>query len=90
MFLAEPFDVERTNRNFRLLATMTEINRPSRSWPGITSRIDRDLIGIVGHEGSAPVYYVTGSPSMVAGLRQVLNDASVDDDDIRSEEFFRY
>jgi hypothetical protein len=45
---------------------------------------------MVGREGAAPVYCATGSPSMVASLRQLLNDAGIDDDEFRSKEIFGY
>ncbi len=37
-----------------------------------------------------PVFYVVGPPGMVASMRAELNRIGVDDDDIRSEEFFGY
>jgi len=39
---------------------------------------------------AAAVYYLTGAPSMVAYLRQLLADAAIDDDDVRIEEFHGY
>lgn len=89
-FLAELAELERTNRNFQLLATMTETKHLSQPWPGLAGRIDGELIRRVGRGLSTPVYYVTGSPSMVSSMRKLLNEADVDDDDIRGEEFFGY
>ena len=37
-----------------------------------------------------PIYYVAGPPAMVAGMRQVLLTANVDEDDIRTEDFAGY
>jgi ferredoxin-NADP reductase len=34
--------------------------------------------------------YVAGPPGMVRGMQQTLNDAGVDRDDVRSEEFHGY
>ena len=36
------------------------------------------------------IYYLTGPPGMVQGLRTMLIDAGVDEDDIRTEEFTGY
>lgn len=36
------------------------------------------------------VYYSAGPPAMVMAMRKMLNDAGVDDDDIRTEEFSGY
>ena len=38
----------------------------------------------------APIFYIAGPPGMVAGMRQILDEASVSDDDIRAEEFAGY
>lgn len=89
-FLAELQELERRNENFRLIATMTRADGSGSPWPGRIGRIDRDLIGMVRKEASAAVYYLTGAPSMVAYLRQLLADAAIDDDDVRIEEFHGY
>jgi ferredoxin-NADP reductase len=39
---------------------------------------------------TGPVYYIAGLSQMVAGLRAMLNKASIDDDDIRTEDFTGY
>jgi ferredoxin-NADP reductase len=89
-FLAELQQLERQNKNFRLIATMTHLNQSSRPWQGATGVIDEGLLKRVGSELSAPIYYLAGPPSMVDGMRQTLNRAGINDDDIRSEEFYGY
>ncbi len=89
-FLAELHELEQYNKSFRLVATMTDMERSGRSWPGRTGSIDPGLMRKLAGELSAPIYYVAGPPSMVAGLREMLNLADVNDDDIRSEEFYGY
>jgi ferredoxin-NADP reductase len=37
-----------------------------------------------------PIYYIAGPPAMVGAMRQMLADAGVDEDDIRTEEFAGY
>jgi len=37
-----------------------------------------------------PIYYIAGPPEMVKGLHSMINQAGVDDDDIRTEEFGGY
>jgi ferredoxin-NADP reductase len=37
-----------------------------------------------------PIYYVAGPPSMVSAMRKTLNEAGVNDDNIRTEEFSGY
>src|SRR5437660_2985305 len=43
-FLAILEDLEKTNPNFRLVATMTEMARSSREWKGETGLIDGEMV----------------------------------------------
>ncbi|MEN3294590.1 MAG: hypothetical protein V7642_3843 [Burkholderiales bacterium] len=89
-FLAELQQLEQQNTNFRLIATMTEMSNSGRTWEGETRLIDEDLVKGTIRDLSAPIYYLVGPPGMVEAMRQTLNRIGVDDDDIRSEEFFGY
>lgn len=89
-FLSELQELERHNRNFHLVTTMTRVNGVGLRWLGRTGQIDRNLIQLAGGQTSSPVYYIVGSPAMVAGMRQLLTDAGINDDDMRSEDFFGY
>lgn len=89
-FLAKLQQLEHQNKNFRLVATMTEMNKSNRPWDGERSVIDEDLINRVRGDLSAPIYYLAGPPAMVNAVRQTLNRAGMKDDDIRSEEFYGY
>lgn len=90
-FLHELRALEQCNRNFSLVATMTEMNKSDRPWTGATGLIDQNLISRVSSGApSAPVYYIAGPPAMVVGLREMLGQTGISDDDIRSEEFYGY
>ncbi len=89
-FLVELQQLESLNKNFHLIATMTEMSKSSRPWDGETRLIDADLVKTACGALSAPIYYLAGPPMMVEAMRQTLHHAGVDDDDIRSEEFFGY
>jgi ferredoxin-NADP reductase len=52
--------------------------------------IDAALLKSVSVDLSAAIYYVAGPPALVEAMRQMLNGAGVDDDDIRSEDFYGY
>jgi ferredoxin-NADP reductase len=89
-WLGELQELERGLPEFSLLPVMTATNRSAQAWSGRAGRIDaRMLQGILGELPRA-VCYVTGSPAMVAGMRTVLSDVGVGDDDVRSEDFFGY
>lgn len=89
-FLAELLQLERQYSGFHLIATMTQSGKSSRPWDGKTGLIDEALIVEACRELTAPIYYLTGSPGMVETMRQTLNHVGIEDDDIRSEEFFGY
>jgi ferredoxin-NADP reductase len=82
--------LEKTNPNFRLSATMTEMAHSGREWTGETGFINGEMLAR--HLGTlqGPIYYIAGPPPMVAAMREMLVGAGVDEDDIRSEEFAGY
>lgn len=89
-FLDELQEIERQNKNFRLIATMTQMGKSTRSWSGETGPVSEKIIKHIGSELVSSIYYLAGPPAMVTGIRQVMNLAGIDDDDIRSEEFYGY
>lgn len=89
-FLAELQQLEEKNPNFRLVATMTEMRASSRPWTGPTGLVTAELVGSAVGDLSAPIFYIVGPPGMVEAMRQTLNRAGIDDDDIRCEEFYGY
>lgn len=89
-YLAELQVLERHNPNVRLTATMTLMGDSSQAWSGPRGQIDEALLRRAAAELAQPIYYVAGPPGMVEAMRQTLNDTGVNDDDIRSEEFFGY
>ncbi|HSG22386.1 MAG TPA: FAD-dependent oxidoreductase [Azonexus sp.] len=89
-FLDELQGLEEKYKHFRLVATMTQMDKSSRSWQGPTGLIDAALVKQINGELAAPIYYLAGPPAMVEAMRQTLNLAGIDDDDIRSEEFYGY
>src|SRR5574340_252499 len=89
-FLAELQALDERNRYFRLVATMTQMGRSTRPWAGETGMIDEMLLKRITGGLPAPIYYLAGPPAMVEDMRQTLNLAGADDDDIRSEAFYGY
>ncbi|HMN20988.1 MAG TPA: FAD-dependent oxidoreductase [Ottowia sp.] len=89
-FLAELQALARSNPRFRLLVTMTDMAHSSQAWDGATGLIDADFIRRAAEGLAEPIYYVSGPPAMVEAMRDTLEDAGVDEDDVRSEEFFGY
>lgn len=89
-FLKEMQTLEKQNSNFKLIGCMTEIEKSRRSWDGETEKINRKMLEkYLGGLPSA-IYYVTGPPGFVAGMRAMLAESGVDDDNVRTEEFSGY
>jgi ferredoxin-NADP reductase len=83
-------EAARQNSKFHLIATMTETERSHRSWTGETGFIDQNMLRRYLPSTQGPIYYIAGPPAMVAAMRQMLVEAGVDEDDIRTEEFSGY
>jgi ferredoxin-NADP reductase len=90
-FLDTLQNLEKTNPNFHLIGTMTEVSKSKREWNGEVVPIDQEKLSnrhLATLQG--PIYYSVGPPAMVASRRAMLVSASVDEDDIRTEDFAGY
>lgn len=76
--------------NFQLIATMTQMAGSSRTWNGEVGFITGEMLARHLRILQGPIYYIAGPPAMVAGLRDVVVGAHVDEDDIRTEDFAGY
>jgi ferredoxin-NADP reductase len=79
-----------SNPNFELISTMTDMTHSRNQWNGPTGFIDHAMLASHLASLEGPIYYVAGPPAMVAGMRKMLVEAGVDEDDIRTEEFGGY
>jgi len=89
-FLDELERAEKENANFRMIATMTEMEKSSRAWHGKTRLVDKAMLSEAIGDLSAPIYYIAGPGGMLNAMRKMLLDAGVNEDDIRAEEFAGY
>jgi len=89
-FLNELMEAQEKNPNYTFIGTMTEMEKSSRKWDGETGYITKaKLVKYIG-DLTLPIYYIAGPAAMVTAMRQTLNEAGVDDDNIRTEEFSGY
>ena len=89
-FLETLQNLEKTNPNFHLICTMTEMSKSKKEWKGEVVVIDQDMLSRHLATLRGPIYYSAGPPAMVAGMRAMLVSAGVDEDDIRTEDFAGY
>lgn len=82
--------LEKENSNYKLIATMTGMEDSHKEWHGETGQINQELLARYLQNAVSPIYYIAGPAGMVKGLHTMLNEAGVDDDDIRTEEFVGY
>jgi ferredoxin-NADP reductase len=89
-FVEELGELTKSNPNFHLVLTMTEMSKSSKEWKGETGFINGEMLAKHIPNLQGPIYYIAGPPAMVAAMRQALTQAAVDEDDIRTEEFAGY
>jgi ferredoxin-NADP reductase len=89
-FLDELQGLERQNKYFHLMATMTDMSKSAREWSGETGFVDADMLKRFVGDLAAPMYYVVGPPAMVEAMQRTLGAAGIAEDKIRTEEFYGY
>jgi len=89
-FLDELEELARRSGEFRLLATITQMNGSARPWQGETARINETLLNKAAGHLQAPMHYLAGPSEMVKSVRQTLSLAGIAKGHVRSEEFFGY
>jgi len=89
-FLEELQALGKENPNYTLIASMTEMGKSHQPWHGETGLINKEMLARYLKDAPSPIYYVAGPPGMVKGLHTMLNEAGVNDDDVRTEEFAGY
>ena len=80
--------LEALNPHFRMLNTLTRT--PDRGWKGATRRIDSKLVQEAARDLADPIYYVSGTPSMVVEMLRLLRGLDVPDTSIEVEAFRGY
>ena len=89
-FLQELQSLQKQNPHFHLIGTMTEMEKSRAKWEGETGFLNAGTLRKHLPTLQGPIYYIAGPPAMVAAMRKMLVEASVDEDDIRTEDFAGY
>jgi ferredoxin-NADP reductase len=89
-FLDQLKEAREQNPNYTFVGTMTEMEKSSRKWVGETGYITKPMLVKYIGDLTLPIYYIAGPATMVTAMRKTLNEAGVDDDNIRTEEFSGY
>lgn len=89
-FLDELTEAQKENPNYTFIGTMTQMEKSRRVWHGETGFITQAMLLKSIGDLTLPIYYVVGPRAMVHAMREILNEAGVNDDNIRTEEFPGY
>jgi ferredoxin-NADP reductase len=89
-FLEELREMQELNPRFQFIPTITHPDGLPHDWRGELGHITEAMLTKWLSDFKVPIFYIAGPPGMVAGMRQILCEAGVSDDDIRAEEFAGY
>lgn len=76
------------NENIRVIYTLT--NEDKKNWPGEHGRVSKRLLQKYLTDLQKPVFYLVGSPDMVAGTKALLLSIGIDEERIQTEDFTGY
>ncbi len=89
-FVDELTETQKKNPNYTFVGTMTDMQNSAQEWDGETGYISKAMLVKYVGDLTLPIYYVAGPQAMVTAMRKTLNEAGVDDDNLRTEEFSGY
>ena len=89
-FLSELQQIEKQTPSFKFIGTMTEMAKSLERWQGETGFIDQPMLARHLSDLAAPIYYSAGPPAMVTAMSEMLLQAGVDENSIRTEDFTGY
>ena len=89
-FMEELREMEQYNMRYKFICTVTQPDQVRMPWHGETGRISIEMLSKSIPDLSVPIYYIAGPSGMVTGVRQMLINSGISEDDIRAEEFAGY
>jgi|SRR5579864_1857255 len=89
-FLDDLHQLAQTTPSFHFVPTMTRMAASARPWQGESGHITREMLDRHLPDRGSAIYYIAGPSGMVSAMRELLEGAGVNEDDIRSEEFSGY
>jgi ferredoxin-NADP reductase len=89
-FLEELREMEKYNERYKFICTVTQPEKVRMPWQGETGRITPGMLSKWIPDLKVPIYYIAGPPGMVHGMRQMLFDSGISEEDVHAEEFAGY
>lgn len=85
-FFEELANVQKENPNYIFIATMTDMP----AWEGETGYINKKMLEKHLDSLLEPVYYIAGPPGFVLAMRGLLQEAGIDPNDVKFDQFVGY
>ena len=76
------------NPHFTFVPVMTRTT--PEEWSGESGHVNHEMLTKYVKDLATPIYYLSGPASMVKAMRQILTEAEVNEDNIRTEEYSGY
>jgi len=87
-FLNDLETFAKENPHFNFVPVMTRTT--PEEWNGESGHVTKEMLTKYVKDLTTPIYYLSGPASMVKAMRQILNEAQVNEDNIRTEEYSGY
>ncbi|MEP6776514.1 MAG: FAD-dependent oxidoreductase, partial [Chloroflexota bacterium] len=78
------------NPQFTFVPTMTKMEHSRDKWTGETGYVTKAMLERYIDDLTVPIYYCSGPATLVSAMRELLTEAGVSEDNIRTEEFVGY
>lgn len=89
VFYEELQRIAKKNKKIKVIYTLTQ-ERNLSDWKGEVGRISHAMFKKHKIDIEKPMYYIVGSPNMVAGTREMLLELGIDEEKIEIEDFTGY
>jgi|TARA_Y100000310_G_scaffold162451_1_gene162424 ferredoxin-NADP reductase len=89
-FLTELRAIGKEHDNIKVVQTLTRDFKKDPAWEGERGYIDEGMLKKHIQDISKPIFYISGSPMMVVGVRNLLEKVGVPDNHILTKKFTGY
>ena len=90
MFQKELETISSSNKNIKVIYTVTHSEESKTAWTGKTGRISKELIEKYIPNVSSSLFYIAGSPVMVKAIEELVKGMGIASEQIKIENFVGY
>ena len=89
-FLNDLMEKSKSSSTFHYIPTMTDMAKSAMPWDGERELLTKEMLERHLDDLTTPIFYIAGPPGLVTAMRTMLNNAGIDEDNVRFEEFPGY